>query len=679
MSHSAIWSYPLIRLTPVVIIGIAIYPHILLNTNALSMIAFAIIAIGILLNYRIKKSLYRYFAPDLLIYSLCLIMGFSLAFFHDPMQKGDHYLNLVSTSEHVHHLELQIKEKLRSNHFQERFIAQISAFNGQACRGKILLSIQKDSVPSLLKVDNILHITTGLRPINKAQNPHQFDYREFMSHRGVYHHINVKKAEVFISGQSKSLLGSVSRLRHRIMENLEQYEIGPDEKSVIMALLLGQRQEISSDLYDRYSQAGAIHILAISGLHIGIILMMLQFLFKPLDMLPGGSLIKIISILIILWTYAMIAGLSASVVRAVTMFSLFTISLNWKRKTSTYNTLAISIFLILLINPATIYELGFQMSYLAVLAILMFNPLFLKLWQPKWIAIRYTWQILTVTISAQIGVLPISLYYFHQFPGLFFITNLVLIPCLGIVLGLGFLVMILSLFNGLHETVVQGYSMVISLINKFVSVISGYEALVFKNISFDREQMLFSYTLIIMAYCFFTYWKSKYIIQLLTVVLLFQGGKILAHRDSRDNAFVIFHKSRHSLLGLKSQDELVVMASSEEINLEDPRIIDFQIGEKIKSIKKESLMNYYELPFSNLLIIDSTAAYDPSSAFARTIMLRDSPKINLNRLIDSLKPELVIWDGSNYLSYQKRWAQTCRAKKIPFHPTGEKGAYIIRF
>ncbi|MBT8258920.1 MAG: hypothetical protein KJO49_10645, partial [Bacteroidia bacterium] len=115
MSHSAIWSYPLIRLTPVVIIGIAIYPHILLNTNALSMIAFAIIAIGILLNYRIKKSLYQFHAPDLLIYSLCFILGYSLAFFHDPLQKSDHYSNLVSTSENVHHLELQIKEKLRSN------------------------------------------------------------------------------------------------------------------------------------------------------------------------------------------------------------------------------------------------------------------------------------------------------------------------------------------------------------------------------------------------------------------------------------------------------------------------------------------------------------------------------------------------------------------------------------
>ena len=225
--------------------------------------------------------------------------------------------------------------------------------------------------------------------------------------------------------------------------------------------MLGQRQDISKEIYNSYTQAGAIHILAVSGLHVGIILLLLNFIFKPLIYFKNGNYIKLIVIVLILWSYAVIAGLSASVVRAVTMFTAVAIGMHLKRPTNVYNTLTISAFFLLLFKPMFLFDVGFQLSYLAVLAIVIIQPMLEKLWKPKFKLIDFFWKIFTVTIAAQFGIIPVSLYYFHQFPGLFFLSNLVIIPCLGFILGFGILIIILGLLNLLPNFLASTFGFVI--------------------------------------------------------------------------------------------------------------------------------------------------------------------------------------------------------------------------
>ena len=152
------------------------------------------------------------------------------------------------------------------------------------------------------------------------------------------------------------------------------------------------------------------------------------------------------------------AGLSPSVTRAVTMFSIVTCAQFLKRPTNIYNTISISIFLMLLVKPIYLFDVGFQMSYLAVLAIVSVQPMLYKLWKTPNLVIDKFWQILTVTIAAQLGVAPLGLFYFHQFPGLFFISNLVIIPVLGIILGLGIFVIFLALLDSLPEVIAEVFS-----------------------------------------------------------------------------------------------------------------------------------------------------------------------------------------------------------------------------
>ena len=180
------------------------------------------------------------------------------------------------------------------------------------------------------------------------------------------------------------------------------------------------------------------------------------------------------------------------------MFSFVAYAFYLNRPSNTYNILALSMFFILLVfNPLLLFDVGFQMSYAAVFAIVWIYPLLQKFWNPKKWLLKYVWQLLSVSIAAQIGVLPISLYYFHQFPGLFFISNLLIVPFLGLILGLGIVVIALILLNLAPNILIEIYDSLIGSMNTIIGWVAQQEAFIFKNIPFDTAQLMLSYCLII--------------------------------------------------------------------------------------------------------------------------------------------------------------------------------------
>ena len=270
-----------------------------------------------------------------------------------------------------------------------------------------------------------------------------------------------------------------------------------DELAVMNALLLGQRQEISKQLSDNYSKAGAIHILAVSGLHVGVILLILSFILKPLERVNNGKLIKLVLVILSLWFFAILAGLSASVIRAVTMFSAIALGQFFNKRNAVEHSLIFSMFIILLWKPLFLFDVGFQLSYTAVFGIIWVQPVLYQLWKPTFFIVDKGWQLISVSVAAQLGVLPISLFYFHQFPALFFISNLIIIPFLGVILGLGLVVLVLSYVSILPVFLEGFYGDVISILNKVVAFVARQESFLFSEISFSALKMIFSYLLII--------------------------------------------------------------------------------------------------------------------------------------------------------------------------------------
>ena len=572
--------------------------------------------------------------------------------------------------------KVKIKEVLKPTQFSTRYFASVITSDNIPVSGTLLITIPRDSSMTSLQVDDELLTYAVPQNINPSTNPHQFDYREYLENLGIYHRMHIPPNQFIKIEHSRStIIGTAAKVRNHIIEKLKKHTFGEDELGVIQALLLGQRTDISEETYNNYQKAGAVHILALSGLHIGILLLLIQFLLRPLSYLPNGRTMTLIISVIFLWGFAFIAGLSASIIRATTMFTFVAYTLYLNRPSNSFNILALSIlFILLFINPNLLFQVGFQMSYAAVFAILWIFPLLKKLWFPKNKVVRYFWQLLCVSIAAQLGVLPISLFYFHQFPGLFFVSNLVIVPALGLILSIGILVIFLSLLNSVPTQLVWFYNEIISLMNSLIAWVAQQESFIFSSISFDAVQLILSFLVLLLGVELYTKQTLKRITLFFVSIFCFQGWTIYKENEAgKSKEAIVLNQTRNSILFNRNGKSLSILTNNTD-NI-DYLISAYTTAERIDSIRFDSLQNSYAMQKASLLIIDSTGIYPEGKS--NTILLTQSPKINLERAIESLGPSVVIADGSNYKSLVDRWKVTCLKNKIPFHYTNEKGAYYL--
>ncbi len=675
------FKFAIIKLTFFLVLGILLgyYLNISQNFSIISSLISAICLTLIFILNRFSFKLKILFG--VLTYLTFICIGMLTVGIHNPKNQTNHYSNQLNNKlDSALGITFVVKEVLKPGNYHDKYVIEFKKVNGKKVTGKSLLNIQKDSTFSPLKVDNIVFSKTTIKDLLPPLNPNQFNYKDYLKKQHIYHQIFIKNNEFLVLDKSsRSIFGFASNLRETINKKLKPFSFKPDELAIINALLLGQRKDVSEETYNNYANAGAIHILAVSGLHVGIILIILNFLFRPIERVRFGLYIKTILIIILLWCFAIVAGLSPSVMRAVTMFSIVAIGLNFKRATNIYNTLAISIFILLLFKPSFLFEVGFQLSYLAVFSIVWIHPLIFKLLKPKFLAPKKLWEIFTVTIAAQIGVFPVSLFYFHQFPGLFFISNLVIIPFLGAILGLGILVILLSLLNILPQIFASSFGSIIGLMNDFVGFISRQEEFLFKHISFGILFVVSSYLLIIALVKLYQKRSYNSVISALTGIAIFISVLVFNKYEYATNEFLIFHKSRFSLIGIKHNRDLTLHHNLKNDSITDEKLlINYKIGNSIKNIEQDSIKSLYKINEKLILVVDRLGVYNTSFK-PDYVLLRNSPKINLDRLTDHLQPKMIIADGSNYKSYQERWLETCVKKEIPFHQTGKKGTFIIDF
>ncbi|WP_432411802.1 ComEC/Rec2 family competence protein [Rasiella sp. SM2506] len=595
-----------------------------------------------------------------------------------PKSQANHFIHYSSAENKL--LQLKITEALKPDAFNLKYIAEIQTINEAKSKGKILLLLRKDSLQPIRSVDELLLVSGNFEPVRAPKNPHQFKYADYMKTLGVYGQLQLNDRDIISSEKGKTtLVGFSENIRNNLIYKLKSTPLQNKERSILQALVLGQRRDIDKSLYNDYAAAGAIHILAVSGLHVGILYFILLFICRPLTYLKYGSLARSIIIVVLLWGFAILAGLSPSVVRAVTMFSFFTFATSIKRPTNSFNTLFLSFFLLLLLRPNWLFHVGFQLSYLAVFAILWLQPKLYKLYKPKFYLDRLFWGIITVTITAQLGIVPLSLYYFHQFPGLFFVTNCVILPVLGILLAGGLLLVILAAFDVLPDFFAEGYNYCLTLLNSFISWIAQQDSFLFQDIPFSKLWVAGSYLMLVSLVLL---WKQYNYRRLLYCLISFSVLLVILIWEKKQSSYsemVIFNKNRNSLIGIKENKRLTVFKTDTLASAisESYPIKSYKTETAIVSYSEQPLPKYFIFQQQSVLVLDSLGVY-PSDSEATIILLTHSPRVNLERLIESLQPKQIIADGSNYRSYVNRWRETCTQKKLPFYHTGTKGAFTLK-
>lgn len=671
--------FTIIKLTLCLIIGVLIAHFLKGSLWPSFFITIALIISSGLYSFAIRHKLKKDIVFGILAFLATISLGVVVYNIHYQPNFTNHYTKRYDWHDSLSvNLRVKVFKILKPSTYYDKYLVKLISMNNETTTGRLLLNVVKDSITTY-NIDDVLIAKTTLSPIAPPINPGQFNYKSYLEKQYIYHQIYVEPQELLqIESKNHTLYGFASQFRKLVNDKLKSYHFKAQELAIINALLLGQRQDIDKETYNNYSNAGAIHILAVSGLHVGIILVLLQFLLKPLLHFKHGRIIRIITILILLWCYAVVAGLSASVTRAVTMFSLVAIAINLKRYTNIYNTIAASIFLLLLFKPMFLFDVGFQLSYIAVLSIISIQPTLYKLWHPHNKILSFFWNLITVTLAAQIGVSPISIYYFHQFPGLFFISNLTIIPVLGLILGLGLFIIILALVDALPQVLASGYVHIIYLMNTFVKWVSAHESFIFRDISLNEAQLIAYYLLLLSIFLFFkhkTYWTT---VAVLSAVIGIQLTYLHAKVIHSKNQFVIFHKSKHTLIGQKLNNNLILHHNLDSSSFGRLQLLkNYKTTHSIKNIKSDNIQPLYQWKNKYMMVVDSLGIYNIKGINIDYVLLRQSPKINLNRLIDSLSPKIIIADGSNYRTYIERWRQSCQKQKLRFHYTGKNGAFII--
>ncbi len=409
--------------------------------------------------------------------------------------------------------------------------------------GKSIVYLQKSDKAKALKYGDIVLLNTNFNTIKTSGNPEAFDYEDFLKKAHIYHQnytdsLSWKK----IGHNGNFVFDFTYRFRAYLEDLIDQSTLKVKNKTIAKALLLGQKEDLDKDTLRTYSSAGAMHVLAVSGLHVGIIMLILMFVFKPIKLIKFGPTLYVGIIVFCLWFYAFVTGLSPSVFRSALMFSFVVIGRELQRETSIYQSILVSAFILVIIDPLVIFKVGFQLSYLAVLGIVYIQPKIYNLVYIKYKWLDYIWQITCVSIAAQIATFPLGLYYFHQFPNYFFISNLLVIPLAGLILvfGLSFFVLFkIPILNDVLITILDG---LLTALNYSVEKVEQIPYSIIWGISISWYETIIIYISLFFLVFAFSLRKVNYLIfgglssAVLLALLIYNS-----HQISNQNQLVIYN------------------------------------------------------------------------------------------------------------------------------------------
>jgi competence protein ComEC len=638
------------------------------------------ILIGLFLNvicfcigyyFNIKKKLNALFFEGFVVF-LYLNLGALAIYFNVQINSKSHLSNFISEKNIVQGV---VSEKLKSTTYYDKFILKTAQINTQNCIGKIILYVPK-KLKKEIEVGYKMKLYETPKIIQNALNPNQFDYAKYLKNQNVFHEIKIKETNTIFISKDTNFYYYINLIKSKLLKSyvLQNFQI--DNYNLLMALLFGEKTELSKEINSNYKQAGIMHILAISGLHIALIYGIILRLTKPLLRLKKGKLYIFFISLSVLWFYAILAGFSASIVRAAVMFSVVALAKIVNRQSNIYNSLAVSALLLLVYNPNYLFDVGFQLSFAAVFSIVIFQPFVRKYSYDKNKIILKTKELLLISLVAQMGVLPLILYYFGQFPLLFLLANLIAIPLSSLILILG---LALIPFNFLLPKLAIYLSILVNflieIMNNFTAWIVKFDAFIIRNIAFHEVLVLLLYLIIGTILYFIYYSKIKNLKPILIAILIFQLGYFyLNSSEKNNNEFGIFNIMKNTLFVETKNNESIFY--TDDFANSKSSIETYTRGKFVKNYRIAPIKNVFNFN-KKILCIDSSGVYNTKQK-PDIVLLIQSPKINLKRLISTIKPEQIIADGSNYKSYIKLWKATCEQEKIPFHATAEKGFYRLK-
>lgn len=630
-----------------------------------------------------RKSFLRACSMGLFFVSLGLLLFYT----HTDTHKPGH---IIHFSEEISHWQGRVigYPELRERH--ERAIVAVQAVKTEEgwreAVGKVQVYFPMDTVEGarVQYGDHYLFEAPPL-PVKKPQNPEEFDYAGFLSRQNIFHQYFAQEGRYLPTGGRRAhfMMGMAYELRAYYSAKLEKHVEDPQSLSIAKALLLGIKDGLDHDLKEAFSAAGAMHILAVSGLHVGIIFMVLRRLLHRLR--NAKQIHKRLAFLgislCILWMYALLAGGSASVVRATTMFSFMVLSQTIYRQSNIYNTLALAGILMLLFDSKLVFTVGFQLSFLAVFGIVYLQPFFVGIFSPEKKLSRYFWELSAVSFAAQLATFPLGLLYFNRFPVYFLLANLFVIPGAFGVMALGVLFFLLAPFEPAAQILGWGLDYLIILMNRMVYTIEELPLSTLDGLWLTPTQMVLLYLLLFSFLTGIISRKWQWL-QLSFVVSIAWASysSILFIERTKTEQLVFYQVAGGSYVDrLEAGFFTPRFSSSQQEETADYQTLGNRIryapfGELASFSKENELMLWNEKIF---LFLEHDSLPLPQAFHTDYLILGRNRVSSLSQLPEQLKFHTLVIDGNNSRRIAEKLMEEAKAAGIPHHSIIHHGALIL--
>ncbi|MDQ2862791.1 MAG: ComEC family competence protein [Bacteroidota bacterium] len=567
-----------------------------------------------------------------------------------------------------------------------RIVQKDTAYN---TTGKLLLYFAKDSFPANIGYGSKLIIKKQIQEIKNSGNPAAFNYARYCAFRQIFHQAYLKRNNWILldSNRANGFRNIIFSTQKFVVGTLNKYINGNDESALAKALLIGYKIDLDKDLVQAYSNVGVVHLIAISGLHLALIYALLLWIISKIPYLKKSKIGQLIVILLCLWFFALLTGASASVLRSAVMFTFIAAGNAFNKKASIYNSLCASALLLLCYDPFMLWDVGFQLSYCAVLGIVVAQKYIGNWFYFKNKIARWTWQLASVSLAAQLFTLPICLFYFHQLPLLFLLSNLIAIPLSTLIpwgcLALIFIppVHIVALYLGKLITVI------IWLLNHSVLFINALPFSLWDGISFSVAETVLLYFVII----FFLYWllrkdRLAFKFALGTTLLFVTVISFKKWEYSTQKKMIVYDVPAHKAIDFISGNSYQFVGDSDLATnglLQNFHLKPGRISLMLNKRSEDTNIlyhkgNFYQFYNKKIAIIDTAIIYQPSAKKINVdyIIISKNPKLYISSLVAVFNCSVYIFDSSNPMWKIDKWKKDCEDLHLRFHSVPEQGAFI---
>ncbi|HTN08021.1 ComEC/Rec2 family competence protein [Agriterribacter sp.] len=557
-------------------------------------------------------------------------------------------------------------------------------------KGGIIIYFKKDSsLLSKLNYGSTLVFKKGLQAVRNSGNPGAFDYKRYSLFHGITHQVYLTENEFAVSKlQTRSAYtNGLQQSRKGLLEILKKYIPGKREAGVAEALLIGYRDDLERDLVQAYANTGVIHVIAISGMHLAMIYGLLIVLLKPLQRNAKTKWVRGLIILSVLWLFTLLSGAGPSILRSAVMFSFIVAGESMRRKISVYHTLSASAFFLLCWNPFFLWDVGFQLSYAAVLSIVVFLRSVTHWFYCKHAIVNYMWKLIAVTLAAQILTTPLSIYHFHQVPNLFLISNLVIVPLSGFILYGEILLCLLSLFPAVALPAGKILSAMLRLMNDCITFIDDIPFAVSDNISISMLQTGLLYVFIITLAVWLMKQKKQmlpYALMALLAFMLYRVADIGIRQ--KQSKIIVYNIPRYSAVDFISGSGYHF--AGDEALAADPFLYNFHLRPSRLMYRAKpavSLSGFRPVsPFfyfnkKRILLLDTlpALAQPVEPVDVDVIILSKNINVRIARLQRLFRCRQYVFDASSPAWKIRQWKNDCDSLHLRRHSVQEDGAFIL--